>query len=99
MRIHGVVWYFSAKTLLVAALLYYFVGSNIVLWYLAGSAVFYALMATNVRKKPVIFTSKKAVPNTTGFGRRVLVYFRYPMRTRTTPSGLCAHGWTCAEPA
>ena len=43
--------------------------------------------------------SKKAVPNTTGFGRRVLVYFCYPMRTRTTPSGLCARGWTCAEPA
>jgi hypothetical protein len=56
MRIHGVVWYFSAKTLLLSVLLYYFVGSNIVLWYLAGSAVFYALMATNVRKKPVIFT-------------------------------------------
>jgi hypothetical protein len=42
MRIHGVVWYFSAKTLLVAVLLYSFVGSNIVLWYLAGSAVIYA---------------------------------------------------------
>ncbi len=61
MRIHGVVWYFSAKTLLLAALLYYFVGSNIVLWYLAGSAVFYALMATNVRKKPVIFTMDDSV--------------------------------------
>ena len=35
--------------------------------------------------------SKKAVPNTTGFGRRVLVYFRYPMRTRTTPPrAVCA---------
>jgi hypothetical protein len=55
MRIHGVVWYFSAKTLLVAVLLiirrlqYRFVVSG-------GSAVFYALMPTNVRKKPVIFT-------------------------------------------
>jgi hypothetical protein len=42
-------------------LLYYFVGSNIVLWYLAGSAAFYALMATNVRKKPVIFTMDDSV--------------------------------------
>jgi hypothetical protein len=38
----------SAKTLLVAVLLYHF-SSNLALWYLAGSAVFYALMATNVR--------------------------------------------------
>jgi hypothetical protein len=28
MRIHGVVWYFSAKTLLVAVLLYYFVAAG-----------------------------------------------------------------------
>ena len=37
MRIHGVVSYFSAKTLLLAVLLYYFVGSNIVLCYLAAA--------------------------------------------------------------
>ena len=44
----GMAYPHSAKTLLVAVLLYHFVSSNLALWYLAGSAVFYALMATNV---------------------------------------------------
>jgi len=47
MKIHHVVWYLAAKTILVWGLLTAFVGSPIALWYLAVTAVLYSLMALN----------------------------------------------------
>src|SRR5256884_9221308 len=52
--------------------------------------------------REVISAYQKCVAETVGrfagfvakyMGDGVLIYFGYPMRTRTTPSGLCAQGW------